>query len=188
MNEARYLFPDDYMADPSVHVWDGKIWIYPRHDRERGIPERDNGDHFDMVDYHALSIEPDAEGRLDPMTGRVVDHGVMLALGDIPWAKRQLWDSDVAEKGGKYYLYFSAKDRNDVFHLGVAVSDTLEGPYVFKGPILEPQVGWTTHHCVTTVGGKWHLCHHDSVPSGGRTWLRSLKVKPLSLSPRRGRL
>ena len=72
---ARYLFPADYMADPAAHVWNGRIWIYPSHDRESGIPERDNGDHFDMVDYHALSIEPDAEGRLDPMTGAVVDHG-----------------------------------------------------------------------------------------------------------------
>jgi len=27
--------------------------------------------------------------------------------------------------------------------------------------------------------GKWYLFHHDSVPSGGRTWLRSLKVVEL---------
>ena len=26
---ARYLFPDDYMADPSVHIFDGKVYIYP---------------------------------------------------------------------------------------------------------------------------------------------------------------
>ena len=68
-----------------------------------------------------------------------------------------------------------------------AVSDTLEGPYVYRGPILEPQVGWTTHHCVTEIDGKWYLFHHDSVPSGGRTWLRSLKVKPLSLAGVRNR-
>ena len=325
---ARYLFPADYMADPAAHVWNGRIWIYPSHDRESGIPERDNGDHFDMVDYHALSIEPDAEGRLDPMTGAVVDHGVILDLAGVPWAKRQLWDSDVAEKDGRYYLYFCAKDKDDVFHIGVAtaerpegpfvaepepiagsysidpccfrdpktgahylvfggiwggqlqryrgnkavfsaaedtlpdgtrcalepadaepalcpkiarladdmlsfagppmdlvivdekgeplragdharrffeaswlyfrdgkyhfaystgdthlvcdaVSDKLEGPYRYERVLLEPQVGWTTHHCVTEVDRKWYLFHHDSSPSGGRTWLRSLKVKPL---------
>lgn len=27
--DKRYLFPDDYMADPSVHVYNGKIYIYP---------------------------------------------------------------------------------------------------------------------------------------------------------------
>ena len=36
---ARYLFPADYMADPAAHVWNGRIWIYPSHDRESGIPE-----------------------------------------------------------------------------------------------------------------------------------------------------
>ena len=127
---ARYLFPADYMADPAAHVWGGRIWIYPSHDRESGIPERDNGDHFDMVDYHALSIEPDAEGRLDPMTGKVVDHGVILDLAGVPWAKRQLWDSDVAEKDGRYYLYFCAKDAYDVFHIGVATADRPQGPFV----------------------------------------------------------
>ena len=27
--------------------------------------------------------------------------------------------------------------------------------------------------------GKWYLFHHDCVPSGGKTWLRSLKVVEL---------
>lgn len=325
--EPRYLFPVDYMADPAAHVFGGRLFIYPSHDRESGIPERDNGDHFDMRDYHVLSIDPGLDGDIDPMTGKVVDHGVILDLDGVPWAKRQLWDSDVAEFNGKYYLYFCAKDSNDVFHIGVAVadrpegpftaepepipgsysidpcafkdvdgthylafgglwggqlqryrdnkqihsagedalpdgtrcalepadgepalcpkivrlsddrksfaeaprdlvildengepvkagdhgkrffeaswlyfkdgkyhfsystgdthllcdavSDTLYGPYRFDRVLLGPQVGWTTHHCVTEVDGRWYLFHHDSAPSGGRTWLRSLKVKPL---------
>lgn len=37
--EERYLFPADYMADPSVHVFNGRLYIYPSHDRESGIPE-----------------------------------------------------------------------------------------------------------------------------------------------------
>ena len=37
-------------------------------------------------------------------------------------------------------------------------------------------VGWTTHHSIVEYRDKWYLFHHDSVPSGGRTWLRSLKV------------
>ena len=32
--EERYLFPADYMADPSVHVFNGRLYIYPSHDRE----------------------------------------------------------------------------------------------------------------------------------------------------------
>ena len=37
--EKRYLVPGDYMADPAVHVFDGKLYIYPSHDWESGIAE-----------------------------------------------------------------------------------------------------------------------------------------------------
>jgi hypothetical protein len=42
-----------------------------------------------------------------------------------------------------------------------------------------PVVGWTTHHCIVEFNGEWFLFHHDSVPSDGKTWLRSLKVVEL---------
>lgn len=305
--DERYLFPADYMADPSVHVFNGRLYIYPSHDRESGIPENDNGDHFDMNDYHVLSTD-------DVMHGEIVDHGVALKVADIPWAGRQLWDCDIACKDGKYYLYFPLKDRNDIFRMGVAISDKPEGPFIpqpdpirgsysidaavfrdddgsyymyfggiwggqlqryrdnkaienpclpadnepalpsrvvklsdnmlefaeeprpvivlgedgkplfagdphrffeaswmhkykgkyyfsystgdthllcyavgdnpygpftYQGVILTPVVGWTTHHSIAEYKGKWYLFHHDCVPSGGKTWLRSLKVVEL---------
>ena len=205
---ARYLFPADYMADPAAHVWNGRIWIYPSHDRESGIPERDNGDHFDMVDYHALSIEPDAEGRLDPMTGAVVDHGVILDLAGVPWAKRQLWDSDVAEKDGRYYLYFCAKDKDDVFHIGVATAERPEGPFVAEPePIAgsysidpccfrDPKTG--AHYLV--FGGIWggqlqryrgnkavFSAAEDTLPDGTRCALEPADAEP-ALCPKIARL
>jgi hypothetical protein len=121
--KQRYLLPEDYMADPAVHVFGGRIYIYPSHDRDSGAAENDNGDHFEMQDYHVLSTD-------DPMTGEVVDHGKILDVKDIPWAGRQLWDCDVAEKDGKYYMYFPLKDKNDVFHIGVAIADRPEGPFI----------------------------------------------------------
>lgn len=302
--KKRYLVPHDYMADPSVHVFNGKLYIYPSHDWESGIEENDNGDHFNMKDYHVYSVD-------DVMDGEVTDYGVVLDTKDIPWAGRQLWDCDVALKDGKYYMYFPLKDKNDIFRMGVAVSDAPTGPFIpqpdpirgsysidpavfeengnyyiyfgglwggqlqrykdnkalecavfpandepaiparivklsddmlqfaeepkpivvldedgipitagdverrffeaswmhkyndkyyfsystgdthnlcyaigdnpygpftYKGRILTPVVGWTTHHSIVEFKGKWYLFHHDSVPSGGRTWLRSLKV------------
>ena len=121
--EIRYLTPNDYMADPAVHVFEGKVYIYPSHDRESGVPENDNGDHFDMCDYHVFSTD-------DVMHGEITDHGIVLQVQDIPWAGRQLWDCDVACKGGKYYMYFPLKDQNDIFRIGVAVSDRPEGPFI----------------------------------------------------------
>ena len=50
------------MADPAVHVFNDRLYIYPSHDWESGIPENDNGDHFNMKDYHVFSTD-------DPMQG-----------------------------------------------------------------------------------------------------------------------
>jgi len=252
---------------------------------------------------------------MDDIDGEVTDHGVALDVKDIPWAGRQLWDCDCACKDGKYYLYFPVKDGNDIFRIGVAISDKPEGPFVpeknpmagsysidpcvfcdddgthyiyfggiwggqlqryrgnadigisvepkddepalsarvarlgddmleldekprsavvvdeygnplkagdhdrrffeaawmhtyhgkyyfsystgntqkicyavgdnpygpftYQGVILTPVVGWTTHHSIAEFKGKWYLFHHDSIPSGGKTWLRSMKVREL---------
>ena len=51
------LVTDQYTADPSAHVFNGKIYIYPSHDIDAGIPEDDMGSHFGMRDYHVFSQE-----------------------------------------------------------------------------------------------------------------------------------
>lgn len=148
MKVAKYLVENDYMADPAVHVFEGKLYIYPSHDRESGLPENDNGDHFDMNDYHAFSTS-DIEN--EPLT----DHGVILKVSDIPWAGRQLWDSDVATKNGKFYLYFSLKDKNDIFRIGVAVSDKPEGPFI---PQPDPIRGsYSIDPCVFEEDGNHYM-------------------------------
>jgi len=306
-HKPRYLVNDIYIADPSAHVFNGKIYVYPSHDIESGIQENDNGDHFDMRDYHVFSMES--------TDGKVTDHGVVLDVKQVPWAGRQMWAPDVAYKNGKYYLYFPAKDKTDIFRIGVAVSDKPEGPFkpetnpiigsfsidpavftdtdgksymyfggiwggqlqryrdgkavecgaqpaadspalspqiammsknmlqfaesprnikildkagnlfksgdndrrffeaswmhkykgkyyfsystgdthklcyaigdnpygpfTYQGVFLTPVVGWTSHHSIVEFKGKWYLFYHDSKPSGGKTWLRSVKVAEL---------
>lgn len=110
-----------YTADPSAHVFDGTIYIYPSHDIDAGIPFNDNGDHFGMEDYHVLSME-------NPQA-KAVDHGMALHVKDVPWAERQMWAPDAAQKGDKYYLYFPAKRADNIFQIGVAVSDSPTGPF-----------------------------------------------------------
>jgi hypothetical protein len=110
-----------YTADPSAHVFDGKIYLYPSHDIEAHVPQDDEGGHFNMRDYHVFSM--------DRIGGKVTDHGVALDLKDVPWAKRQLWAPDAAYKNGTYYLYFPAKDKDDVFRIGVATSKSPAGPF-----------------------------------------------------------
>lgn len=110
-----------YTADPSAHVFNGKIYIYPSHDIDAGIPFNDNGDHFGMEDYHVFSM--------DSITSETVDNGVALHVDDVLWAEKQMWAPDAAHKNGKYYLYFPAKRPDGIFQIGVAVSDSPEGPF-----------------------------------------------------------
>ena len=65
----------------------------------------------------------------DVENDEATDHGVILDVEQVAWSEKQMWDNDVVEKNGKYYLIFSAKDYNGVFHLGVAVADRPEGPF-----------------------------------------------------------
>ncbi|MDE6377628.1 MAG: family 43 glycosylhydrolase [Duncaniella sp.] len=123
VRESRYIWPADYMAGPAAHLFDGKIWVYTSHDWDSPVKNADDGAHYDMKDYHAFSIDG------DPMTGTGTDHGAILSIDDVPWVARQMWATDVAEKDGKYYLYFSAKDYNGLFRIGVAVADTPAGPF-----------------------------------------------------------
>lgn len=118
-----------YTADPSAHVFDGRIYIYPSHDIESNIPFDDLGSHFAMEDYHVLSM--------DGPQGKVIDHGVALHIKDVPWAEKQMWAPDAAFKNGKYYLYFPAKRPDGIFQIGVAVSDKPEGPFTAEPSPIE---------------------------------------------------
>ncbi|WP_289063447.1 glycoside hydrolase family 43 protein [uncultured Zobellia sp.] len=300
-----------YTADPSAHVFNGKIYIYPSHDIESGIPFDDLGSHFAMEDYHVLSM--------NGIAGETVDHGVALHVDDVPWAEKQMWAPDAAHKDGKYYLYFPARGYDGIFKIGVAVGDAPEGPFTpqpeaikgsysidpavfededgcyymyfggiwggqlqkyrknaydktnempepqetallpivakltddmlefakepkevqildangnpllegdnnrrffeaswvhkyngkyyfsystgdthficyaigdnpygpftYAGRILNPVVGWTSHHSICEVDGKWYLFYHDSSLSGGVTHLRSVKVAEITYNP-----
>jgi hypothetical protein len=110
-----------YTADPSAHVFEGRLYIYPSHDIDAGIPFNDEGDHFGMEDYHVL--------RQDSPEAEAVDCGVALHIRDVPWAQRQMWAPDAACRDGRYYLYFPAKAADGLFRIGVAVADRPEGPF-----------------------------------------------------------
>lgn len=301
------LVTNVYTADPSAHVFGNRLYIYPSHDIEAGVKPDDLGSHFAMRDYRVFSM--------GGIGARVLDHGVALDIKDVPWAKRQMWAPDAAEKDGKYFFYFPAKDKQDVFRIGVAVGErptgpfkaqpepiqgsysidpavfkdtdgsyymyfggiwggqlqrwasgaykpedvypakdqpalsariarlagdmvsfaeppkdvvvqdengaplkagdnsrrffeaawmhkykdtyyfsystgdthylvyatgkSPYGPFVYRGRIMEPVLGWTTHHSIVEFKGKWYLFYHDSQVSGGQTHLRNMKVTEL---------
>lgn len=117
----QYLIDHMYTADPSVHVFNNNIYIYPSHDIKTDVKDAAKGGHYNMKDYHVFSM--------NNINGSVTDHGIALDLTGIPWASKQLWAPDCAYKNGTYFLYFPAKDKNEVFKIGVATSNMPEGPF-----------------------------------------------------------
>ena len=117
-----------FTADPSAHVFNGKIYVYASHDTEDGPPLADvepfkgsEGGAFKMRDYVVLSMA-------DPKA-KVQVHRNVLDIADVPWAARQMWAPDAAYRNGTYYLYFPAKDRAGAFRIGVATSKDPAGPF-----------------------------------------------------------
>ena len=48
MSERKPLVTHIYTADPSAHVFDGKIYVYPSHDLDHDIPDSKEGNVYMM--------------------------------------------------------------------------------------------------------------------------------------------
>ena len=293
--QRRPLVSHIFTADPSAHVFNGKIYVYPSHDIPHDGEDNDDGDEYRMEDYHILSMDnPDAP---------CVDHGCALHMKDVPWVSKQMWAPDAAYKDGKYYLYFPARDKDGPFtaeadyipgsysidpavlvdddgraymyngglwggqlemwqggsfdpgahrpegsepalgpifaeldadmkhfrtapkqlqildengkpltagdedrryfegpwmhkfngkyylsystgtthYLVYAEGDRPDGPFTYKGRIMEPVIGWTTHHSILEYQGKWYLFYHDCELSQGINHRRCVKFTELTI-------
>ena len=151
--EREPLVTHMFTADPSAHVFDGKIYIYTSHDIPHNGEDNDNGDEYQMRDYHVLSMES--------LDSECVDNGLALSEKDVPWVSEQMWAPDAAYKNGKYYLYFPARDKEGNFRLGVAESDSPVGPftpddnYIPGSYSIDPAVMVEGDEAYIYYGGLW---------------------------------
>jgi beta-xylosidase len=110
-------------ADPHAMVIDGRVWIYPTRNPAGG------------PGFAAFSSS-------DLQTWK--DHGAILMLGDVKWIKddgapnHYPWAPAIAEKGGKYYFYYSVGPQNPTpSRIGAAVGNSPSGPFIDSGkPLL----------------------------------------------------
>lgn len=120
------LIMNQFTADPSARVFNGKIYLYPSHDI-LATPGHGRAGWFCMQDYHVFS-----SSNLTEWT----DHGVIISQNKVPWADSaaySMWAPDCIERGGKYYFYFPAPAKPDIakgFSIGVAIADDPSGPFV----------------------------------------------------------
>ena len=63
MSNRPPLIKDLYTADPSAHVFEGRVYIYPSHELDQEAEENDLGDQYAMTDYHVFSqSSPETRG------------------------------------------------------------------------------------------------------------------------------
>ena len=121
------IIRNQFTADPSARVFEGKVYLYPSHDIPAG-EGRGRVGWFCMEDYHVFSSE-----NLVDWT----DHGVIISQGSVPWVNSKsyaLWAPDCIYKNGKYYFYFPAPAKDTIFgrgfSIGVAISKDPYGPFI----------------------------------------------------------
>jgi hypothetical protein len=93
--------------------------------------------------------------------------------------KRFFEASWVFKRGGQYYYTYST---GDTHFLNYAIGKTPYGPFTYKGHILKPVQGWTTHHSIVEWKGKWWLFYADTQLSG-KNHLRNVKMTELKFNP-----
>src|SRR5438105_918843 len=101
---SQPLVTEIFTADPSAHVFNNKIYVYPSHDVPTETGDDDLGNQYAMHDYIVLEMDH---------VGAPVKIGpVALDVKDVPWASKQMWAPDAAYRNGTYYLFFPARDKN----------------------------------------------------------------------------
>jgi hypothetical protein len=117
------IITNQFTADPSARVFDGKVYVYPSHDI-LATEERGRIGWFCMEDYHVFS---------SPNLTDWTDHGVIVSQNKVNWVDStsySMWAPDCIAKNGKYYFYFPSKPKDGrFFSIGVAVSDKPYGPF-----------------------------------------------------------
>src|SRR5262249_19002557 len=71
------LILDQFTADPTARVFDGRIYVYPSHDIPEPPGYQGRPNWFVMEDYHVFSSENLTDWK---------DHGVIVTRNDVPWA------------------------------------------------------------------------------------------------------
>ncbi len=176
------LFKDD---DGAYYMYFGGLWGGQLQRWRTGVFNAD------QPESPTAFLPADDEPALLPLVAKMSED--LLAFGETPKALEILdengdlllsGDNDrrffeaawLHKHNGKYYFSYSTGDTHFICY---AIGDSPYGPFIYTGRILNPVVGWTSHHSVCEVEGKTFLFYHDSSLSKGITHLRSVKVAEL---------
>jgi beta-xylosidase len=96
-----------YTADPSAHVFGGRIYIYPSHDIDAGVPADDLGSHFAMRDYYLYFPVKDKQDAFRIGVGVAnTPAGPFTAQPEPIKGSFSIDPAVFRDTDGKYYMYF----------------------------------------------------------------------------------
>lgn len=127
INAQNPIIRDQFSADPTARVFNGRVYVYPSHDII-AKPGQGRPNWFCMADYHVFSSDNLTDWK---------DHGVIVSQNKVAWVDStsySMWAPDCIERNGKYYFYFPSNANSTVegrgFRIGVAIANKPEGPFV----------------------------------------------------------
>ncbi len=145
-------FGADGPADPCVVEYCGTYYLYPTGNSQ---------------DYRVMLSE-------DLVNWRGGAIAFFVPPGS-PWKEGWLWAPEVQRINGRFYLYYSAGNDSGL-HVGVADSDTPQGPFTdrsYNSPLIS---AWSIDSCCLVDGSDLYLYY----ASGGAVWVRKL-ADPLTV-------
>ena len=178
--------PGSYSIDPAVmvegdeaYIYYGGLWGGQLEKWQTGefVPDAvgPSGDEPALGPMFAVLSEDMKSFKSTPQMLRILDeNGEPIKAGD---EERRYFEAPWLHKyNGKYYLSYSTGTTHYIVY---ATSDSPVGPFTYGGRIMEPVIGWTTHHSIVEIGGKWYLFYHDCEMSGGINHRRTVKFTEL---------
>ncbi len=127
---ANPLILDQFTADPTARVFEGRVYVYPSHDIP-AVQGKGRPGWFCMEDYHVFSSDNLTDWK---------DHGVIVNQADVNWANPtaySMWAPDCVFKNGKYHFFFPAIAKAGGFKIGVGISEKPYGPFKFEPEPIE---------------------------------------------------
>ncbi len=176
MDNAFSIDPTAYRDDDGTfYLYFGGIsggqlqqWPGNRYTPDAKLPAADQP----AVAPRIAKLRPDMLGLAEePREIQIFDEsGKPLLAGDE--ARRFFEGCWIHKHAGTYYLTYST---GTTHLLCYATGKSPYGPFTYRGVLLKPVQGWTTHQSIVEWKGKWHIFYHDSQLSG-QSNLRNVKV------------
>ena len=155
-------------------LWGGQLekWKTGTFDPEGGEPAKDEPAVGPLCAELADNMK---ELKSDYVHIKILDeNGEEIKAGD---EERRYFEGPWMHKyNGTYYLSYSTGTTHYIVY---ATSKSPMGPFTYRGRILEPVIGWTTHHSIIEYHGKWYLFYHDCELSEGINHRRCVKFTEL---------